>query len=202
MQEHEPDKDLIDALIASFNSGGDEALLAAAALGKSNDPRAFRILRAVACAREEETVVRLSAIWALESFGEPAVEPLVQIFSDEMEDSALRGEAAIILARKRGSQIYPELVNWLRDSNDEMRVYAVAAIGNVGSPDALNTLLAALDDRSRRVREEAVRALTDLGETGKSALAQARAAGGWRKRHAIARALKRSDNADASRTER
>lgn len=107
-------------------------------------------------------IVRMHAAKALGRIGNPlAVPALVPLLQDKVK--AVREETAGALAAI-GTASIPSLVLALRHEEWLVRLHAVEALGKLKSPDAVEPLLFALfNDRDSAVREDAVRALGDIG---------------------------------------
>lgn len=92
-----------------------------------------------------------------------AIAPLIPLLQDKVK--AVREEAATVLAAI-GDAAIPSLVNALRHGDWLVRLHAVESLGKTRSPQAVKPLLAVLfNDQDSAVREDAVRALGEIGDS-------------------------------------
>lgn len=134
---------------------------AAAILASIGDARvADRLMASLASA---DWVVRMYAARALGRIGEArAVPALMPLLQDTVK--AVREEAAGALA-KLGPTAVPVLIEALTHQEWLVRLHAVEALGKTRSPDAVEPLLHLLfNDRDSSLREDAVRALGEIGD--------------------------------------
>ncbi|MGH7185374.1 MAG: HEAT repeat domain-containing protein [Pseudomonadota bacterium] len=134
---------------------------AAAILASIGDARVADEL--IAALTSADWVVRMHAAKALGRIGEartiPALMPLLQ---DKVK--AVREEVSGALARL-GPAAIPVLVEALTHEEWLARLHAVESLGKTKSPDAVDPLLRLLfNDRDSSLREDAVRALGDIGD--------------------------------------
>ncbi|MDH4185428.1 MAG: HEAT repeat domain-containing protein [Nitrospira sp.] len=108
-------------------------------------------------------IVRMHAAKALGRIKDPgSVGPLVPLLQDKVK--AVREEAASALAAI-GEAALSSLITALSHADWLVRLHAVEALGKTRSPEAVDPLLAVLfNDRDRAVREDAVRALGQIGD--------------------------------------
>jgi protein-S-isoprenylcysteine O-methyltransferase Ste14 len=97
----------------------------------------------------------------LASFGEAAVDPLVDLLRGE--DAGLSRIAAEGLERIASGRAIGPLSAALASPEEDLRNGAVAALGAIGSREALPALLPMLDDPVLHVRLRALRVLAALG---------------------------------------
>ncbi len=115
---------------------------------------------------EEEFEVRK---WAVHILG--STDPgnygrvLRKTARDLHEDVNLRKEAIFALTRVDDDETLGTLCALLGDSNVEIRVSGAWALSNMGIPESINCLLAALEDESEGVRDWAIRGLRDMDDT-------------------------------------
>lgn len=133
---------------------------AAAILASIGDARVMEAL--VSALASADWVVRMHVAKALGRIGEaraiPALMPLLQ---DKVK--AVREEASGALARL-GPAAIPVLVDALTHEEWLVRLHAVESLGKTKSPEAVEPLLRLLfNDRDSSLREDAVRALGDIG---------------------------------------
>lgn len=142
---------------------GQEVTVAAESLGQIGSPAAIEALLAPL---EDLTLTprRHAAMGALESLGEPAVEPLAQRL--DSPSSHVRRNAAEALGWIGAPATAEPLLHALQTDRDaEVRAQAAWALGQVGDPAAEAALAsAAADDPAVRVRSHAGEALGQLAE--------------------------------------
>jgi HEAT repeat protein len=114
--------------------------------------------------RSSDWIVRMHAAKALGLVRHAdAIVPLIPLLQDKVK--AVREEAAAGLAAI-GDPAIPSLVNALRHEEWLIRLHAVEALGKTRSPQAVEPLLAILfNDQDSAVREDAARALGDIGDS-------------------------------------
>jgi HEAT repeat protein len=135
---------------------------AALTLGEAGGRRALKPL--VGLLHDPEWSVRVAAIEALGATAHPsAVEPLIGAIRDAEKASspaAAQVRAAAVAALQR---IGPAAASLLRlaasDRSPRLREAAIEALGGIGDPEAVPTLVAALGDERSNVRQAAARAL-------------------------------------------
>jgi len=108
-------------------------------------------------------IVRMHAAKALGRIQEPgAVASLVPLLQDNVK--AVREETSTALAAI-GEAAVPSLLAALTHAEWLVRLHAVEALGKTRSPEAVDPLLTVLfNDRDRAVREDAARALGQIGD--------------------------------------
>jgi len=164
----------VEPLRAMLLAGeGQEVAVAAEALGQIGSPAAVEALL-VPLSDLSMTPRRHAALGALETVGQPAVDPLVERL--DSDSSHIRRNAAEALGWVGELSAVEPLAYALKHDRDaEMRARSAWALGQIGDPAAHNALLrASEDDTALRVREQASQALAQLGE---GAGQRARAAG-------------------------
>ena len=116
--------------------------------------------------KEEQFEVRK---WALHILGSSDPEyyssQIVKIARDASEDVNIRKEAIFALTQIVNDKTLGTLCILLGNSNAEIRQSGAWALGNIGSSDSINCLLAALDDNDEIVRDWAIRGLRDMDDT-------------------------------------
>jgi hypothetical protein len=90
---------------------------------------------------------------------------LRKIARDHLEDINLRKEAVFALTKVSDSETLGTLCALLGDPNAEMRESGAWALSNIGAPESINCLFAALEDESEIVRDWAIRGLRDMDDT-------------------------------------
>ena len=114
---------------------------------------------------EEEFEVRK---WALHILG--STDPdyysrqIMRIVRDTSEDVRLRKEAVFALTKIVNDRTLGTLCMLLGESSVEMRQAGAWALSNIGAPESIICLLAALDDEDESVRDWATRGLRDMDD--------------------------------------
>jgi HEAT repeat protein len=173
----DPDRAVREAAIAALTAIGEPAVeplgacladpnltvqeSSAAILARIGDARVADAL--IAALSSADWVVRMHAAKALGRIGEaraiPALMPLLQ---DKVK--AVREETSGALAGL-GPAAIPVLVEALTHEEWLVRLHAVESLGRTKSPDAVEPLLKLLfNDRDSSLREDAVRALGEIGD--------------------------------------
>lgn len=134
---------------------------ASAILAVIADARVFSPL--VEALQSPDWIVRMHAAKALGRIKDAgAIEPLIPLLQDKVK--AVREEASAALAAI-GDAAIPSLLNALAHSDWLVRLHAVEALGKTRSASAVEPLLSALfNDRDGAIREDAVRALGQIGD--------------------------------------
>lgn len=154
----EPAVDLLVEMAGLSTPATREAAIEA--LGSISSRRALD--RVVEALSDSNPNVRSAAVRALgESSNERAVPHLMTLLRDE--SSALRAQAATSLARL-GHVALPSLVPALKDSRPSVRQLAAAALGDIGSKDAVAPLIDLISTDQSGARPEAVEALGKIGD--------------------------------------
>lgn len=96
-----------------------------------------------------------------ESYG----KVLRRIARNNNEDLNLRKEAVFALTKVDDDLTLGTLCALLGDPNMEMRESGAWALSNMGAPESINCLLAALEDDYEKVRDWAIRGLRDMDDT-------------------------------------
>lgn len=113
--------------------------------------------------RSEDWIVRMHAAKALSRVrNADTVAPLIPLLQDKVK--AVREEAVAALAAI-GEAAIPSLLEALQHDEWLVRLHAVESLGKTRSHRAVEPLLSALfNDRDSAVREDAVRALGEIGD--------------------------------------
>ena len=150
--------------LAALLSDEDETVraVAARALSRIGTPEAAQALARTLSDPSELTSLR--AAENLERIGPLAVEPLVELlYTDEHRAQVF---AARILGNLRVTEARPALREAIRrHRNMDLRAQATLALGKIGNPDDIPTILEASEDRSWPVRAQAANALEIIGDT-------------------------------------
>ncbi len=134
---------------------------ASAILATVADERAITPL--LSALRSNDWIVRMHAAQALGRVrSADTVEALISLLQDKVK--AVREESATALAAI-GDAAIPCLVQALKHDDWLVRLHAVESLGKARSPRAVEPLLSVLfNDRDSAVREDAVRALGEIGD--------------------------------------
>ena len=106
--------------------------------------------------------------WALHILG--STDPkyysrqIVKIARDTSEDIRLRREAVFALTKIVNDKTLGTLCTLLGEPSVEMRQAGAWALSNIGAPESIICLLAALDDEDEIVRDWAIRGLRDMDD--------------------------------------
>jgi len=123
-------------------------------------------VEAILASSEEEFEARK---WALHILGstDPRYysQQITKIARDASEDIRLRKEAVFALTKIVNDKTLGTLCTLLGEPSAEMRQAGAWALGNIGAPESIICLLAALDDGDDSVREWAIRGLRDMDDT-------------------------------------
>jgi HEAT repeat protein len=135
--------------------------LASSVLARIADARVLTPL--ITALASPDWIVRMHAAKALGRIQDPeAVGPLVPLLQDKVK--AVREETSTALAAI-GEAAVPLLLDALTHGEWLVRLHAVEALGKTRSLEAVDPLLSVLfNDRDRAVREDAVRALGQIGD--------------------------------------
>jgi HEAT repeat protein len=156
-------------------------------LGKIGDARAIEPL--ISTLSESDQSIFQGAIEALERFGEPAIESLLEALdSDDFEmrlgvtralgqiwqvpdlvdlgseDWGLRSEAGWALGNRDDQRVVDPLIAALKDEQPLVRRAATKSLGKLGDVRALDSLIGALEDSDALVRAGAADALGQMGD--------------------------------------
>ncbi|OQW36970.1 MAG: hypothetical protein A4E19_14645 [Nitrospira sp. SG-bin1] len=134
---------------------------ASAILAAIADERALTPL--IKALRSSDWIVRMHAAKALGRVRHAdAIEPLIPLLQDKVK--AVREEAVAALAAI-GDAAIPSLLKALQHEDWLVRLHAVESLGKAKSKRAAEPLLSVLfNDRDSAVREDAVRALGEIGD--------------------------------------
>ncbi|MCP4348579.1 MAG: HEAT repeat domain-containing protein, partial [Desulfobacterales bacterium] len=141
---------------------------AAKALGYIGNPEAVQPL--IEALKDKDAFVRREAVISLGSIGSPsAFQQLILTLNDEYRD--IRLSVVQALGKTGCSDAVKPLANILKNdiTDDDMRTFAVEALGNIDDQEALQSLIEALKDINPSVRGKAAEA---LGKTGDSIAVQ------------------------------
>ena len=135
--------------------------LASSVLARIADARVLTPL--ITALESPDWIVRMHAAKALGRIKDPeAVGPLVPLLQDSVK--AVREETSTALAAI-GEAALSSLLDAVTHGEWLVRLHAVEALGKTRSPEAVDPLLSVLfNDRDRAVREDAIRALGQIGD--------------------------------------
>ncbi len=105
---------------------------------------------------------RAQAAFALGVLGEPAVQPLVGLLSNETAEVRMRAAWALGVI---GGPAVPALVQLAEGLDQHLRIEAIRVLGVIGEARSLKQLLVALTDQRANVAARAARALGKIGDT-------------------------------------
>ncbi|RKX78486.1 MAG: hypothetical protein DRP87_06135 [Spirochaetes bacterium] len=134
------------------------------ALGDLKAEKALEPLIKILENKDESEVLRRYACDSLGKIGNPkAVEPLIRAF--RTGDTILRSYAIYALGKFPGEETESILIDALRDSYYKVRISAAKALGERKVKSAVDILIYKAErDPEPSVREEAIKALADIGE--------------------------------------
>jgi HEAT repeat protein len=142
------------------------------ALGDLKDPTAVDVLIRVVANADEGTVRRMYAADSLGKIGDARALPALKALFGE-RDALLRAYAASALAPFSLDEIFPLLLQGLKDENWKVRLQCARSIGRALAPEQASAALPILSYKARfdpasQVRIEAIHALGEIG--GEAAL--------------------------------
>ncbi len=158
---HAPAYDELAAIVGDRSQEKTWRMYAAESLGRLGDPRAVPLLRELFA--EDDALLRAHAASALGRFNEPGVNELLE---QSLKDSNWRVRSTGIkaLAERREKSAVPILVyKARRDPVPRVRLDAIAALGEIGTGEAMDTLreLYASAGASQDIRLAALEALLE-----------------------------------------
>lgn len=188
--------------------------VAARALGYIGDPSAVRLL--VTTLGDEEYTVREVAGDALFEIGEPAIPSLSEALKNPSRD--IREAASGVLGRldwkpattdervyllmaqenwidlaRMGPEAIGPLTRALESGDEELHMGVIVTLGKMAGPETVGLLARALVDRNVMVRQKAMRALLDMGESARQPLMDFASASPDDIRHAAEDVISRID---------
>jgi HEAT repeat protein len=162
----------------------------ATALGKESDPRVREMIvwalgnsrgRSASPAitnalrRDDDEAVRETAAWALAELNDRSAAEALGAAAESDKSSRVRGTAAWGIGQLRGDggKAPAGLLKALRDDDDDTRLKAAWALGQVGDPASLNAIRDALKaEKSSDVRRALIRAMIKAGGRSEEALTE------------------------------
>ncbi len=158
---------------------------AAVALGEARDPRGVSPL--IEALRDSDRAVKTAATSALTAIGTPAVVDLSYCLQDP--DLSVQEAAASILSEIADERVLEPLQFALLNQDWVVRMHAARAVGRLGNPGSVETLVLLLQDKVPAVRDEAIAALVSIGESAVAPLVAALKDQDWRVRLRATEAL-------------
>ena len=125
--------------------------------------------------RDEDDNVRETATWALAEIGDRSAVDVLGVAAESDKSYKVRGTAAWAIGQLhgRGTKVPPGLVHELKDENDEARLKAAWALGQIGDMSAITDIREALKvEKSPQVRKGLVRALIKSGGRSEETLTE------------------------------
>ncbi|MCK5683646.1 HEAT repeat domain-containing protein [bacterium] len=107
----------------------------------------------------------------VEKFGNMAVKPLNVLFKKGSTD--LKYWVLKLIARIMKEKSIPILVNLLKNPSEDIRFYAVTALGDVETEDAIYPLIESFNDRSTVIQKTACEGIIRLGAIAKEEMEDA-----------------------------
>ncbi|WP_293150251.1 MULTISPECIES: HEAT repeat domain-containing protein [unclassified Microcoleus] len=174
----------IDSLIEKLKTNDERELDATIKkLRKIGKPAIPALIEAL---RDQNLLVRRSAAEVLQRFGASAIPALVKASKDS--DVLVRRRAAVLLAKSllvseinrsplfssEAKAVVPQLVLLLKDSDPDVRISAVYALGNIGgeAKTVIPQLIPLLQDSDASVRSSAASTLGLIGKEAKAVVPQ------------------------------
>jgi HEAT repeat protein len=134
-------------------------------LGRKKLPASFDVF--TDRLKHKADTVRWSCLHGLEELGDPRAVEFVRPFIGPDQPQSIREKAVEVLGRLKDLPSIQRLINLLRDPDERLRAVSCRALGDMGSADAMEDLLAALvADREERVRHAAWDALQSISAAG------------------------------------
>jgi HEAT repeat protein len=108
--------------------------------------------------------VRIAALEALTTQGTPEHVPAIIASlqrADNADERAAASSALSAIAGSYGDAILPVVLEGMRGANTETQRVLLRVLGRIGTPDALQPVVAAVDHRNKAVGSEALRVLAN-----------------------------------------
>ncbi|MBZ0274330.1 HEAT repeat domain-containing protein [bacterium] len=147
-----------DCLLKQLEGEGAPAMRAAMALGRLSSTKAIDPL--IVNLESSDQYVATAALHALVTIGEPAVPALIEATAHK--SAAVRKYAGHGLGRIGTERAVKALEALANDTDPDVRINAIRAFVRLKEPSGQFTLVRLLRDRHRRVRVEAIRALSTM----------------------------------------
>ncbi|MCK5684721.1 HEAT repeat domain-containing protein, partial [bacterium] len=136
------------------------------ALGNFSNDEVVSLL--IHCLKDTDWYIRKEAARSLEKIGDYALAPLKQAFVDNMNRSESEDVSywtIRLLARIIGVKAIPSFMNLFKSEKQNIRYYAVTALGEIDDEEATKYLINALEDKSWIIRERSAELLKARGES-------------------------------------
>ncbi len=119
--------------------------------------------------RDGNELARLHALWALGQLArsDRNAADIVTRFLTDTSSPEMRAQAAKLAGDLKITTAYDTLTGLTRDPSPRVRFFALMSLGKLGNPEALPTVLAAIDanhDRDAYIRHAGVMALVNLAD--------------------------------------
>jgi len=119
---------------------------------------------AVKSLQDRDAAVRVAALRILSLLGgsdhASAIITSIESAADSSERSAAE-RALYAVCSRHGEDVLPPVLDAIRDADPELHIALLRALGRIGGREALDPVLAALNDSNERIVDEAVRVLSD-----------------------------------------
>jgi HEAT repeat protein len=173
------DAEIVEAARASLTAMQDDGVNAAMAdiVPSVAPPVRAQLLELLASRRADEAVpvavkslddsdatVRIAGLRVLALLAGQKQGPAVVAALRESSDSSARAaaeKALTAICSRRGGAMLPAVLDGMKGADAESRVVLLRGLGIIGEPEALQSVLAAVDDADKPVSEEAVRVLSN-----------------------------------------
>jgi HEAT repeat protein len=132
---------------------------AATILGEAQDARA--VIPLIHALRDTDRSVRDAATRALMTIGHASIEPLIECLKDT--NTTVQECAAAILSNVGNHQVVDAFVEILGSPNWIVRMHAAKGLGRIRDVRAVAPLIPLLQDKVKAVREDAAKALAEIG---------------------------------------
>ncbi len=129
----------------------------------------------LAMRRDADDNVRETAVWAIAELGDRSAVDALGAVAESDRSAKVRGTAAWAIGQLHGNgtKVPSGLVKLLKDDNDETRLKAAWALGQVGDGSAINEIKGALKvEQSPQVRRALIRALIKSGGRSEETLTE------------------------------
>ena len=157
--------DAVPALIRVLNDESPDVRQAAALtlglIGQSASPAVPYLIPML---NDESDSVRATVASALGNIGHHAAEPaLILALTKNHEGTSPAAARALGKIDPPAQDAVPILINMLSTANDPLRVSIIDGLSGIRTPEAIQTVIASLNDSSRRVRKTAIYQLARIG---------------------------------------
>lgn len=158
----------VPVLINALQNSQDSAERIDALRSLEHDDSEDAVIAIIQALQDENVVIRDAAVFSLsvslvdysESLKTAAISALINSLKDESAE--VRRGAAFGLD-EAGESAVPALIEASQDQEPRVRIFAIQALGKIGSESAISAINAALQDEDEDVRTSAAGALGDSG---------------------------------------